>query len=896
VLIVIALSCNVINAYANNCPVDYSIRSNESTFTLISELSDGTLFHEYSSDSISRISGDTVNSDTSIIDSLKEIIKNPKKNGSAFKSKVTYHGDDSIMIDNRNNKAYMWGNAWVKYETIELQADYLEIDFEKNEVFAKGLPDSTGKLVNTPVFIEQGKEYKSGEMTYNFRSKKGLIKKITTQEASGYIHGEKVKMASRDVFYIKNGRYTTCELDHPHYYIQSKKLKIINNDKIITGPAYMAIEDVPTFLATPFGFFPNQDQRTSGILVPAIGSSQTKGFSLSNGGYYFGFSDQFDLKFLGDIYSNGSWSGKAIANYKSRYKRNGALQVSYTNNKVGERDTPEYTISTAFFINWRHTQDPKAKPNSNFTAMVNMGSSDYFQNDLNTSSSNFLRNEFTSNITYTQKFRQSPFTASINASHNQNNQDSIINFVLPEINVNMARIYPLKRKNKIGRDKWYEKVGVTYSGGFKNELSTKITNIFPDGQNDPENPGKTPSELINDFNNGARHKVNTSTSLKLGHLNISPGIAYSETWYFKSFTQQFDTSLNEITKDTTSGFNRFGNLNLNTSVSTKLYGMFAFRGEHLKAIRHTMTPSVSFSYQPNLSDLHPEYFGETVTDTLGTTKRYTVFDGSVYGTPNGREMGVVSFQLQNIVEMKHKKRNDTTDKFTNVNLIDAWNFNTSYNMLADSFNWAPLRMDIRARVGKFVNLNVGTTSDFYGTKTDSETEVVSRSTNFYFNQTGKPLRLIQLRTSLGFTLSGESLGTTSKQDDEINKLNDIQDENTIYQESQYVNFNVPWDLKVNYVLTYNKPFEEVTVVNSLNFSGSINLTPGWKVQMRSSYDFDLNKLGYTTMNVYRDLHCWQIDLSLTPFGSRKSFMLNIKVKQGFLQDLKLSRNSRWFDG
>jgi len=889
--------CNVINAYANNSGDDIATSPTEKDYTDFEDsLEDFILYN----DSVARVKGDTVPFDSTRLDSIKEIIKDPKKAESTFKSKVTYHGDDSIMIDNRHNKAYMWGNAWVKYESIELQADYLEIDFENNEVYAKGLPDSTGKLQNTPVFIEKGQEYKSGEMTYNFKSKKGLIKKITTQEASGYIHGEKVKMASQDVFYIKNGRYTTCELDHPHYYIQSKKLKIINNDKIVTGPAYMAVEDVPTFLAMPFGFFPNQDKRTSGILIPAIGSSQTKGFSLTDGGYYFGFSDQFDLTFRGDVYSDGSWSGRAIANYKTRYKRNGSFRASYTNNKEGDKDDPNALIKKSFFVNWRHTQDPKARPNSTFTAQVNIGSSDYFQNDLNTSSSNFLRNEYTSNITYTQKFRQSPFTATVNASHNQNNQDSIINFVLPEVNLTMARIYPLKRKNKIGRDKWYEKIGVTYSGGFKNELSTKITNIFPTA--DTENQPMTPEDIIGDFNNGVRHRVNTSTSLKLGHLNVSPGIAYSETWYFKSFTQQFDTASEAVVKDTISGFNRFGSLNLNTSLSTKLYGIFAFKGERIKAVRHTMTPTVTFSYQPNLSDLHPEYFGETVVDTSGNTRRYTIFDGSVYGTPNGNEMGLVSFQLQNIVEMKHKKRNDTTDKYTNVNLLDAWNFSTSYNMLADSFNWSPVQMDIRSRIGKFVNIMAGTTSDFYGlnkeTIVDSEngtvTEKYSRSKNFHYNQTGQFLRLVQLRTSVGLSLSGESLGTT-KQNDQINEISTPQDENTIYQEERYVNFNVPWDLKVNYVLTYNKPLEEATVVNSLTFSGSINLTPGWKVRMRSSYDFDQNKLGYTTLDIYRDLHCWQIDVNVIPFGSRKSFMVNIKVKQGFLQDLKLTRNSRWFD-
>ena len=893
-MLLIALAFNLSLLHAKVAP-SYSLNFQSADTNAVDSnltkdlLKDGQI--DISLDSITRI--DTNNLDSSAI------LQDPKRLESSLKSKVIYEADDSIMIDNVNNKAFLWGNAWVEYEDIKLEADYLEIDFELNEVIAKGLPDSTGKLANTPIFTEQGKTYESGEMVYNFHSKKGLIKKITTQEASGYIHGETIKMASKDVFYIKNGKYTTCNLDHPHYYINAKKIKIINNDKIVTGPAYMVVEDVPTFLAMPFGFFPNQDTRTSGIIVPSFGSSATKGFSLNDGGYYFGFSDQFDLKLLGDGYTNGSWSAKAVANYNYRYKRSGTFRFSYTNNKIGEKDSPEYEKRTAFFVNWTHRQDAKAKPYSNFTATVNLGSSNYFQNDLNTSSNDYLRNEFSSNITYTQKFGNSPFSASVNLSHNQNNVDSTINFVLPEFNLNMARIFPFKRKVKVGSDKWYEKVGVTYQGAFKNKLTLHTNEVFAD----PENP--VSADVNNaQFNNGVRHRFNTSTSFKVGHFNISPGVGYAETWYFNSVDQNFDPSTivsgedtlyGTINRDTTGGFYRFGSLNLNTSLATKLYGMYSFRGERVKAIRHTLTPSVSFSYQPDLSSTFPEYFGTVQTDTNGNTKNYTTFDGSVYGTPNGYESGNVTFQLQNIIEMKRKKRNDTTDKFSNVKLIDAWNFNTSYNMLADSFNWSPLRMDIRGRVGKWVNLNVGTSSDFYGLKTDSETDIVSRSKQFHYNRTGSLLRLTQIRSSVGLNLNGG--GENSEKDKaEIRKLNEPLDNNSVYNESEYVDFNIPWNLRVNYVLTYNKPLDEVTVVNSLNFSGGMNLTPGWKVTMNSSYDFDLNKLGYTTMHVYRDLHCWQIDLSVTPFGTRKSFMVNIKVKQGFLQDLKLTKNSRWFDG
>ncbi len=842
-------------------------------------------------------------------DSLNKRIEKVEKKESSFRSKVKYHADDSIMIDNKENKAILWGNAWVEYEDINLKADYLEIDFAKNEVLALGLPDSNGKMTDTPIFTEKGKEYKSGEMLYNFHTKKGLIKKITTQEASGYIHGETIKMASQDVFYIKNGKYTTCNLDHPHYHIQAKKLKIINDDKIVTGPAFLVIEDVPTFLAVPFGFFPNQDERTSGILPPAIGSSATKGFNLTNGGYYFGVSDMFDLKLLGDVYTNGSWSGRAVGQYNTRYKRNGSFSLNYTSNNDGERDTPEFIQNKSMFINWSHSQAPKAKPNSDFRAQVSVGSSDYFQNDLNTSTSNYIRNEFSSNITYTQKFGRSPFSASLNASHNQNSKDSIISFTLPEASLNMARIYPFKRKVKIGKDRWYEKVGINYTGNFKNRMKTKTNQIFNTNPIDPEDIDSNttvPAYFDPQYNFGAKHAFNLNTNLKLGNFTVAPGVRYDETWYTRKVTQTWDPTaindkdeLGDIVRDSTEGMYRYGTANINASINTKMYGIYAFRGERLKAIRHTMTPSISVSYIPDLSVHHPDYFGTVQTDTLGNIKEYHVFEGESsalgYGSPSGREQGVIGMGLQNIIEMKRKKRNDTTDTYTNVNIIDRWNFATNYDMLADSFNWKPMTMSVNGSVGRFVLLNLNTTSDFYGIKEDSETGKAYRSKQFNYNLTKSPLRLTRLSTSVGLNFSGNSNGS-EKEKAEINKVNDVQDPNSIYQEEQFVDFNIPWNMKVNYIFTYSKPLDEEKIVNSLSFSGSVNLTPGWKVRMSSSFDFDQQKLGFTTIDVYRDLHCWQIDLNVTPFGDRKSFRINLKVKQGFLQDLKLSKNSRWFDG
>lgn len=818
---------------------------------------------------------DSVLVDTNAIDSVGPRME------STFKSKVTYHADDSLMLDNENNKAYLWGKAWVKYEDIELKADYLEIDFEKNEVFAAGMQDSNGVLQNTPIFNEKGQEYESKEILYNFNTKKGLIQNTTTQQSSGYIHGDRVKMETQDVFYIRNGRYTTCNLDHPHYYIKAGKLKMINNDKVITGPAYMAVEDVPTFLAMPFGFFPNQDKRTSGVVVPTFGSSAEKGFFLQRGGYYWAISDQVDAKLTGDVYTNGTWAMRLESRYLQRYKRSGNFQLSYTDNKVSEKDAPDYARTTSYFIDWNHSQDPKASLYSDFSARVRFGSANYFQNDLATSNQDYVRNEFNSNITFRQKIPNTPFTFALNAAHSQNRNNNEISITLPKATLTMARIYPLKRKNPVGRQKWYEKIGLTYNSEFKNQLDTELETF-----DDPD--------TWESLRNGAKHDAAISTSIKAGPINISPGVTYQDVWYFKSQDQIYLPESDSIRLDTTFGFQRYGSGNINTSFSTKLYGMYEFNGPNLKAMRHTMTPSITASYRPSIANTHPEYF-KSYTDTTGRVNEYTIFDGGIYGAPTKAEQGLINFRIENILEMKHKPANDTNDEYKNTTLIEAFNLNTAYDAMADSLNWKDLTIDFRTRIGKYVNIRANSNHNFYAYNVDPETGEASLSKEFEINRTGNLFRTTRAQASLGLNFKGES-GGSKKDQDRVNDINQTADPNIgAYGDDRYIDFNIPWDLRANYVLTYTKPYDEVSIVNSLTFSGSVNVTPGWKVRIRSSYDFEQQKLGLTTIDIYRDLHCWQIDLTTTPFGSRKGFSVNIKVKQGFLQDLKLSKTQNYWD-
>lgn len=797
---------------------------------------------------------------------------------SGFSSKVEYFGEDSIILENATQKAYLYGNAWVKYEDIELQAAIIEVDFKRNLVVAKGVADTNNNMSGTPVFKEKGQEYKAGEMVYNFNTRKGIIRKANTQEGEGFVHGDKVKMSSENVFYIRDGKYTTCSLEHPHFYISAKKLKIINNDKIITGPANIVIEDVPTFLAIPFGFFPNRQERRSGIILPSYGNSPAQGFFLQNGGYYWAISENFDLTVQGDIYTNTSWALNGTMQYKKRYKHRGVLQVSYQNVKDGEPDTPIYTKLEDFFVTWNHNQDPKARPLSSFNASVRMGSSNYFQNNINTSANDFIRNEFNSNVTFSKRFRNTPFTLSLNGSHSQNNQDTSISFVLPNVNLTMNRIFPLKRKIPVGKERFYERIGVTYNTQFRNTLNAKTYEIFG-----PDTLSYDP-QLLERMRNGFQHNINTNFSVKLGPVAINPGFRWKDVWYLKT---ERDGWSNEDSTTFTSdvfGFQRFGEYDANASITTKLYGMYSFNKGRLKAIRHTITPSLTVNYTPDQSDLHPEWFYTVQVDTNGREQERSIFDGGIFGSPTDRESAVIGFNLQNIVESKRIARNDSTNTPVVGNILEAWNFTTSYDVFKDSNNLAPLRMDIRTSIKQKVNIRIQTTHDFYA----------EDSREFQYAVNGNPLRLTNLNFNVGVNLRAKPKSKIQR-NSEWEKARQEQEEMNSSLPETYFDFNVPWSLRINYSLRLTRSGETENVTNSLDVNGDINLTPNWKLTARTTYDFDLNKLGFTVLTVSRDLHCWQINFNVTPFGSRTNFTFDIMPKASILQDLKLTRRRSWYD-
>lgn len=851
-----------------------------------------------SPDTASIIVPDSADNDTNRIALVDTLATDTTESGigSVLNSKVDYAARDSMILDVKQQKAYLYGDAIVNYESLELTAGYIEIDFTNSEVLAEGFPDSNGVIQGEPLFKEAGQEYSSHSMTYNFESKKGKIRDAFTQEGEGYIHGEAIKKETEDVFYIRNGLYTTCNLEHPHFHIKASKLKVINNKKIITGPAQMWIADVPTPLAIPFGFFPNKRGRQSGVIIPTYGNSPAQGFFLQNGGYYFGISDNLDASVVGDIYTNGSYSLQGGTNYIKRYKHNGQLQLSYSNMKRGDEETPDFTQEETFFVNWNHRQDPKARPNSNFQAQVQAGSNNNFRNNPDVNVNNFVQTNFSSNVSYTKNFANSPFSLTLNASHNQNNQDSVVNVTLPQATLTMSRVFPLKRKQATGPERWYEKIGMSLTSQFQNRLRNKDRDFFS-------------QQTLDQARYGVQHSIPINTSIKVAkHFTFSPGMTWNDTWYWQTIRRRWEpatdtNSVDQVVTDTIPEFRRYGEASFNGALTTNLYGMYTFRKTRIKAIRHKITPSVSLNYTPNINAGNSAIFRSVQSDTNGTQTEYTVFDQGIYGAPTNYERAIISFDIQNNLEMKYRPRSDTAETLKKATLIEMFQVRGSYDMFIDSLNWSPVTVGIRTSIGRFLNVRTDWTLDPYTINSNG-----TRINTFRLDDNGDLFRVTRASAAIGLNLSSKERNGSNNQDQQDQQaqnnlpepppLASVADEELAYilaNRDRYVDFNIPWTLNVNYTITYSKPGLTENIVNNLAFGGDMNITKNWKVGASSGYDFDQSELTVTSINVFRDLHCWQIVFSTVPFGDLTSYNIDIHVKASVLQDLKLTRRRSWFD-
>lgn len=797
----------------------------------------------------------------------------PAQENSFLKEKITYSATDSLVLDMVNQKAYLYNNAVVIYEDMKLEAGYIELDFGKNVLYSRGVKDSLGNTQQKPVSNQNGEKFNAGEITYNFKTKKGKIRDVITQQGDGYIHGRDIKKDSNNMYYVAHGKYTTCDLEHPHYYIGASKIKVIPNDKIITGPAELFVADIPTPLLLPFGYFPNKKGRASGILLPTYGESNQWGFFLKDGGFYFGNNEYVDLALRGDVYANGSFGGKATTNYNNRYHYNGDLNLSYSEFIEGDRKLPNSTKSNVFFMNWRHAQDPKANPDSRFSANVNAGSSSFNKFNGNVTGS-YLSNTFQSNIAYSKVMTGTPFNFSANARHSQNTITKKVDISLPELVLTMNRIYPFKSNTRVG-NKWYDKIGLSATGKASNEINTYDSLLFT-------------NRTIKQMRNGARFTVPISTSLNLmKYFTFSPSFTAGSSVYRQTILKRYDIDSNKVFIDTINGIKAANDFSLSASLNTRLYGDYFFRTKRLKQIRHVATPSISASYRPDFSESQFGYYQNVQIDNTGKTQQYSRFQNGIYGSPAAGRSSVIALGLNNTLEAKIKQQNDSGSVNKKVSLIDNFSASVSYNVAAKNYKWSNINLSGRTKLFKVLDINASASLDPY--QIDSAETRIER---FEWNNQ-RIGRLTSAMLSLSTTLRSKENSAKPKTSDvgtqdELDYINKHRD--------AYVDFNVPWNLNVYYNMNYTKPGltkEEIT--QSASFSGDLSLTKKWKISLTSGYDFTNKKLTLTSINIYRDLHCWEMRFNWVPFGFRQSFALDLNVKSAMLKDLKLTRKKDWYD-
>lgn len=814
------------------------------------------------------------------LDSLKNdsTTVQTKKKKSDLEAEITYSARDSIRFGVEEKKVYLYGEAQINYKDIELKADYIEIDQETREVFAEFTSDSTGKKIGKPEFKSGDQQFTANRMRYNFDTEKGKIIDVITQEGEGNIRGEKVKKTEENHYFIQDGGYTTCDAEHPHYIIKAKKLKVIPNDKIVSGPAFLMFEGVYTPLVVPFGWFPNKSGRKSGIIFPEYGESPNLGFFFRNFGYYFNLGDKVDLAVTGDIYTRGSYGVRVNSNYKKRYKYNGSVEFSHNSLRNSIPEFPDYSVQNNFFLKWRHQQDPKARPTTSFSANVNAGTSSNFTNGLTTNTQDFLTNTFTSSIAFSKRWLGKPFTLNVNLNHSQNTQTKIVNVTLPQIAFNVQRIFPFKRKNAVGKQRWYEKIGVSYALRMENRLTTADSTFF------------TRSSL-GKMRNGIIHTIPISTSFKaFKYFTVSPSVTYNERWFFQRLNRSWDNENQTNVIDTTYGF--YSNRDVTTSINmnTTLYGLVQFKKGWIRGIRHVLNPQVGFTYRPKLANDEIGYFGPNAS--LVTYSRDAL---SIYGRPPTVNTGSATFGFGNQLEMKVRSKKDTITGFKKIKLLEALNVGGSYNFFADSLNLSDIRVSGRTRILEKLGVNFNMNFSPYAQDTNGRT-----INKWLVNETKQLTRLTNATVALTLNLAGKNRnnGNSANQDlqSDVGTPEELAQINA--NKAAFIDFNIPWRLDISYNLTINNTnaaTERTRLVQTLQFAGDISLTPKWKIGFNSGYDFVNNDLSYTSLTLYRDLHCWEFSMTWVPFGVQQMWSFDLKVKSSILQDLKLSRRKDFFD-
>lgn len=846
--------------------------------------------------------------DTTRTDSLKA------KQVGDVKTTVTYTASDSMLFDIDTKKVYLYGQADIDYGDISLNADRVEINWENNTLKATGTPDSAGgKEHGTPVFKQGADQYVAKVIKYNFKTKQGHISEIVTQQGEGYLHGETVRKAANDEMFVQHAQYTTCNLAHPHFYINAQKIKMIPKDKLISGPFNLVMADVPTPLGFFMGIFPTPESRSSGILIPTYGEANDRGFYLRNGGYYWSVNEHIGLNFLGEIYSKGSYGLSVASQYKKRYAYDGNFAIRHNYRKTGDESAPE--IFKDYWIEWSHR--PVTRKSSSFSASVNAGSSGY-NNRNSFNANNYLAASFSSRISYSKTFTGTPFSLGVNASQQQSSS-GIMNFTLPDVAFNMMSIYPFRSKTG-STSNWYQNINLSYAMTSQNSISNNrlVRPTFSDIDEKLYNreldnmlvlKESSAKEVLNRMNTGVSHRIPISTTFRiLNNINVSPALSYSENWYFRRF--KFNTvnytAGDSINADTTNGFYRVYNYNASVSLNTRMYGTFyTRRSKKIEAFRHTINPNIGFSYQPDFSNSRYGMYQRVTANG----KEYVLdpYQGSLYGGASRGKSASMSFGLTNSLEVKLRAKPDTNAKADakppkgkKVSLIDNFSVNSAYNFVADSFNLAPISMRAQTNIlGRFA-LNVGATLDPYIYVHDSKSPTTgTRINKFAWDTKGKGLgQFSNFMATLSTSLNPAALKpkTLAKAKNDPNLQSELDFINA--NRDLYVDFTVPWNLSINYAFYYSKTgYAASTITQSVTVSGDISITKNWKITSNSGYDFKSKQFVYPNIGIFREMHCWQMRFDWTPTGTRGgSFNINISPKASILQDLKFTRRRSWYDG
>lgn len=858
-------------------------------------------------------------------DSLAQIEDSVKKSRrGALEDPVAYEAKDSIvfMMDSKN--AYLYGKGKVDYQNITLTSENITMNMDSSIVHAIGAVDSLGRLYGKPVFKQGKDEYESETMSYNFDTRRGFITNVTTEQQEGFLYSEEAKKGKDNELYLRRGRYTTCDEEHPHFYIALSKAKVHTGKDVFSGPAWLVVEDVPLPIAIPFAYFPFTSKYSSGFIMPSYGDENSRGFYLRDGGYYFAVNDYWDLKITGEIFTKGSWGLGAQTTYKKRYKYSGNFYFNYQVTKTGEKNLPDYSVTKNFKLQWRHQQDSKMNPNSSFSASVNFATQSYEKNNLTSlyNPTSYAQSTRTSSVSYSRSFPKIGLSLSSSFNITQNMRDSTISLTLPNLSINLQKFYPFKKKVQVGKQKWYEKISMSYSGTLQNSITTKEDQLLH-------------SNLIKDWNNGMRHTIPISASFTLlKYINIVPMFNYTERWYSSKVNQSWDTENQSVVRDTIYGFNRVYNYNLSLSANTKAYVFFQpnkkIFGDKIQMVRHVISPSISFSYAPDFSASRYGYYKTyTKTDMDGNVSlvEYSPYQGAIYSYPGKGKTGSISFDIGNNIEMKIKSDSDSTG-VKKVSIIDELGANLSYNLAAKQQPWSNLSTRLRLKWGKFA-LNLNTTWMTYAYEFDQNGNVVvGNRTEWSYGRFG---RFQGMSKNLSYTFNNQSWKKWVKgfrklfygEDDEEevtadnnledgmeldNPDNDKQGENKKensdgLDENGYMKFSIPWSFSVSYGITMAEdrsrninvrnmryPFK---FVHNLNFSGNVKLSSNWIINFSSGWDFTNNELSMTTVNVSRDMHCFNISAGFV-FGPFTSYHVTMRANASTLTDaLKYDKKSSY---